>query len=84
MRRHAQAEEFDEAKRIEIVLAAQRMILPEHGPQLTLTGGTDFSAAWKHVHFGAEGVQSFGAALQPPDPNAMYGPPGTEIWTENI
>jgi peptide/nickel transport system substrate-binding protein len=79
----AQVEEFDEPKRQELILAAQRMILPEHGPQLTLTGGTQFSAAWKHVHFGPEGVQTCGGSLQPPDPDAKYGPPGTELWTEN-
>ena len=51
----AQSEEFDEAKRIEIVQEAQRMILPEHGPQITLTGGISYSARWKYVHLGPVG-----------------------------
>jgi peptide/nickel transport system substrate-binding protein len=78
----AQAEEFDEPKRQQIILEAQRMILPEYGPQLTLTGGTQFFAHWSHVHYGAEGVQTFGGLLEPPDPDAKYGPTGTEVWTE--
>jgi len=79
----AQSEEFDETKRQEIVLAAQRLILPEHGPQITLTGGIGYFAAWKHVHFGAEGAGGFGGSnLSTPIPGAEYGPYGTEMWTE--
>lgn len=79
----AQSEEFDEAKRQEIVWAAQRMILPEHGPQITLTGGIQYFAHWNHVHFGAGGAGGgFGGSLEEPDPGAEYGPYGTEIWTE--
>jgi len=72
----AQAEEFDEEKRKEIILEAQRMILPEHGPQLTLVGGFDYSARWKHVHiptvFGELGPEL------PPD----AGPLGADIWVD--
>jgi len=79
----AQSEEFDEAKRIDLVQRAQRMILPEHGPQITLTGGIQYFAYWNHVHFGAGGAEgSFGGSLQEPDPGAEYGPFGTDIWTE--
>jgi len=73
----AQSEEFDETKRQEIVLAAQRMILPEHGPQITLTGGIGYFASWKHVHFGAGGDP-----LATPIPGSDYGPVGTDMWTE--
>ena len=73
----AQSEEFDEKTRQETILAAQRMILPEYGPQLTLPGGIGYFANWKHVHFGAQGDP-----LATPVPGAVYGPTGTEIWTE--
>src|SRR3990172_7905648 len=79
----AQSEEFDEAARQEIVYAAQRMILPEHGPQITMTGGMNYFAYWKHVHFGAQGATGFGGTnLGTPVPGEEYGPFGTEIWTE--
>lgn len=69
----AQAEEFDEEKRKVIVNEAQRMILPEHGPQLTLTGGYFYSARWWYVHYPYEIGQ---------DPPKEVGPYGTDIWTE--
>ncbi len=69
----AQAEEFDEEKRRQIVLEAQRMILKEHGPQLTLTGGYFYSARWWYVHYPYEIGQ---------DPPKDVGPEGTDIWTE--
>ena len=72
----AQAEEFDEEKRREIVLEAQRMILPEHGPQITVTGGFGYSARWKHVHV-ATTVTDLGLELLPD-----AGPPGTDIWVD--
>jgi len=79
----AQSEEFDEAARQEIVYAAQRMILPEHGPQITMTGGMNYFAYWNHVHFGAQGATGFGGTnLGTPVPGEEYGPFGTEIWTE--
>jgi hypothetical protein len=53
------------------------MILPEHGPQLTLTGGVQYFAAWNYVHLGPEGD-----GLTAPEEGAEYGPPWTEVWTE--
>ena len=78
----AQALEFDEEKRKEIVLKAERMILPEHGPQLTLTSGIQYAARWNYVDFGPEGAGGFGGPLEEPDPDAEYGPAGTEIRVE--
>jgi peptide/nickel transport system substrate-binding protein len=69
----AQAKEFDEAKRQKIILDAQRMILKEHGPQLTLTGGQQYSARWSYVHFPFELGQ---------DPSATVNPNGVDTWTE--
>jgi len=74
----AQSEEFDEPTRIEIVQRAQRMILPEHGPQLTLTGGIGYFARWKHVQLGPADND-----LETPVPGSVYGPAGADIWTEN-
>ena len=71
----AQAEEFDEEKRIKIVLEAQRMILPEHGPQLTITGGFGYSAHWKHVNLGATPTGGFGYEV-----GTEFGPFGSDIW----
>jgi len=68
-----QAMEFDEAKRKEIVYAAQRMILLEHAPQITLTGGFAYSAHWSYVHFPYELGQ---------DPPKDAGPNGVDIWTD--
>jgi hypothetical protein len=53
------------------------MILPEHAPQLTLTGGVQYYSTWKYVHLGPEGD-----GLTPPEEGAEYGPPWTEVWTE--
>jgi peptide/nickel transport system substrate-binding protein len=72
----AQAEEFDDEKRKEIILEAQRMILPVHGPQLTLVGGFDYSARWKHVHI-PTAFTDLGPEL-PPD----AGPIGSDIWVD--
>ncbi len=71
----AQAEEFDEEKRREIVLAAQRLILPEHGPQLTITGGFGYNAFWKHVNLGATPTGGFGYEV-----GTESGPFGSDIW----
>ena len=71
----AQAEEFDEEERIKIVLEAQRLILPEHGPQLTITGGFGYSAHWKHVNLGATATGGFGFEV-----GAESGPFGSDIW----
>ncbi|MEO6197613.1 MAG: ABC transporter substrate-binding protein [Dehalococcoidia bacterium] len=72
---NAQAAEFDQAKRQQIVLEAQRMILKEHGPQLTLTGGYQYSARWSYVHFPFEIGQ---------DPPKDVNPIGCDVWTEKV
>jgi peptide/nickel transport system substrate-binding protein len=73
----AQAEEFDVEKRRELILEAQRMMLPEHGPQLTLTGGFEYDARWKHVH-----VSTVYTDLGPETaPDA--GPYGTDVWVDS-
>ena len=69
----AQAAEFEEAKRQKIILDAQRMILQEHGPQLTLTGGQQYSARWSYVR------DPFEIGKDPPKD---VGPIGVDIWTE--
>ncbi|KKM62929.1 hypothetical protein LCGC14_1516670, partial [marine sediment metagenome] len=74
----AQAEEYDVEKRREIILQAQRMILPEHGPQLTLPSSFAYAARWKHVHV-ATAVTSLGLE---PLPDA--GPFGADVWVDNV
>ncbi len=69
----AQSKEFDKDKRQKIILEAQRMILKAHGPQLTLTGGQQYSARWSYVHFPFELGQ---------DPGADVNPNGSDTWTE--
>jgi peptide/nickel transport system substrate-binding protein len=69
----AQSKEFEEASRQEIVLEAQRLILEEHGPQLTLSGGFAYSAHWNYVHYPYE------LGEDPPEDLATFG---AEIWTE--
>ncbi len=64
-------------KRQEIILQAQRMILPEHGPQLTLPSSFGYAARWKHVHVPTE-FGPLGAEL-PTD----AGPIGADIWVDN-
>lgn len=72
----AQSEEFDEAKRKELIFQAERKILEEHGPQLTLTGGYAYTAAWNYVHFGPGGF--FGG----PEPDPNLGPFGVDTWVD--
>ncbi|HSP56610.1 MAG TPA: ABC transporter substrate-binding protein, partial [Dehalococcoidia bacterium] len=69
----AQAMEFDEARRQKIILDAQHMILKEHGPQITLTGGQQYQARWNYVH------DPFEIGKDPPKD---VGPFGVDIWTE--
>jgi len=73
----AQAEEFDVEKRQEIILQAQRLILTEHGPQLTLPGSFGYAARWNYVHLPTE----FGP-LGPELP-ADAGPIGADIWVDD-
>jgi peptide/nickel transport system substrate-binding protein len=72
---NAQSEEFDQEKRQQIIYDAQRMILKEHGPQLTLTGGYQYSARWHWVHFPFEIGQ---------DPPKDVNPWGADTWTEKV
>ena len=72
----AQAVEFDEEKRREIILEAQRMILPEHGPQLTLPGSFAYAARWKHVH-----IPTVYGPLGPELPEGA-GPLGADVWVD--
>jgi len=69
----AQSEEFDLDKRQEIIYEAQRMMIREHSPQITLTSGYQYTARWAYVHFPFE----FG---EEPPPDVL--PFGCDIWTE--
>jgi len=75
----AQESEFDEAKRIKLVLEAQRMILTEHGPQITLPGGNLYGARWKYVHNPYQFFLDLGEGALPPEES---GPPCADTWTE--
>jgi hypothetical protein len=69
----AQAAEFDVEARQAIITEAQELILEEHGPQLTTTGGFGYSARRGYVHF------PFSIADDTPlDSN----PFGVDMWTE--
>jgi ABC-type transport system substrate-binding protein len=70
---NSQAQETDEAARQAIIYEAQRMILTEHGPQITLTGGYQYAARWNYVHLPYELGQ---------DPTQETLPFGADIWTE--
>jgi len=72
---NAQAREFEEPARQAIVEDAQRLILEEHGPQLTLSGGYQYSAHWDYVHYAYELGQ---------DPKADLAPFAAEVWTEKV
>jgi peptide/nickel transport system substrate-binding protein len=77
----AQESEFDEAKRIDIILAAQRMILKEHGPQITMPGGNFYGARWNYVHHSYQYFLDLGEGDIPPD---EIGPAGSDSWTEEV
>ncbi len=72
---HAQSKEPDEVKRQQIIKDAQNLILPEHGPQLTLTGDYQYTAHWNYVHFPYEINQ---------DPSESSDPYGVDTWTEKV
>jgi peptide/nickel transport system substrate-binding protein len=89
----AQSVEFDEAKRIDIILEAQRIMLKEHGPQITMPGGNFYAARWRHLHFPFElGVDPGEGALTPPTApgpegtqqllGGALGPESVDIWSE--
>jgi len=69
----AQAAEFDFEARKAIITEAQELILGEHGPQLTTTGGFQYSARKAVVHPGFSIDED-----TPLDSN----PVGVDIWTE--
>jgi peptide/nickel transport system substrate-binding protein len=69
----AQAREFDVEARKEIILEAQRTMIREHSPQITLTSGYQYTARWADVHFPFE----FGQ--EPPDDVLPFG---ADIWRE--
>jgi len=71
----AQSEEFDPDKRKALIYQAQRIMINEHGPQITLPSGYAYSARWSYVHFPYEIGQA-----QPSD----AGPFGTDLWTEEV
>jgi ABC-type transport system substrate-binding protein len=68
-----QATQFDETARQQTIFEAQRMILKERGPQLTMTGDYAYSARWWYVHFPYNIDQDV-----PEDVN----PNGVDFWTE--
>jgi peptide/nickel transport system substrate-binding protein len=70
-----QSQQFVESERQQTILEAQRMILKEHGPQLTMTGDYAYSARWYYVHT----PFNLGDDL-PPDIN----PIGCDIWREQV
>ncbi|HEY8768315.1 MAG TPA: ABC transporter substrate-binding protein [Dehalococcoidia bacterium] len=70
---NAQSKEPDETKRKQIITDAQNLIIKEHGPQLTLTGGYQYTAHWNYVHFPYEIDK---------DPTQTSNPFGVDTWTE--
>jgi ABC-type transport system substrate-binding protein len=70
-----QAREPDLAKRKQIILDAQRLIIKEHGPQITLTGGYAYTAHWNYVHLPYE------LGEDTPD---VFNPFGADLWTEKV
>jgi peptide/nickel transport system substrate-binding protein len=69
----AQSAEFNEEKRQQIITEAQELILEEHGPQLTTTGGFAYSANRAYVHF----------PFTIEDDTPLDSKPfGTQTWTE--
>ena len=75
----AQESEFDEEKRIKLILDVQRLILKEHGPQITMPSGNFYGATWKYVHNPYQFFLDLGEGGLPPE---EIGPPGSDTWTE--
>jgi len=75
----AQESDFDDDRRIQTILEAQRLILKEHGPQITLPGGNFYGARWKYVHHPYQYFLDLGEGDIPPD---KIGPAGADGWTE--
>jgi peptide/nickel transport system substrate-binding protein len=68
-----QSEQFDEEERLKTILEVQRLIIREHGPQITLPFGYQYAARWSYVHFPYELGQAF------PDDILPFG---CQTWTE--
>jgi peptide/nickel transport system substrate-binding protein len=71
----AQAQELDEQRRREIIQKAQRLMIEEHGPQITLPSGWEYHAHSSRIHYPYE----IGEA-----PSSDAGPWGSDIWTEEV
>jgi ABC-type transport system substrate-binding protein len=71
----SQEADFDEPHRIQTILDVQRLMIKEHGPQITMPGGNFYQARWSYVHV----PYLFGE-----DPTLESGPDGVDIWTEKV
>ncbi len=83
-----QSQEFNDEKRVEIIHKVQRLILKEHGPQITMPGGNFYSARWNYVHFpfefsGDPGTGILSVSEDPLKIGAMnLGPDASDLWSE--
>ena len=74
----AQSVDFNEESRIKTILEVQRMILKEHGPQITMPGGNFYAARHNYVYFPYEfGVDPGEGALK----DNEIGPEAADIYT---
>jgi len=74
----SQSVDFDEPHRIETILEAQRMMLEEHGPQITMPSGNFYAARWNYVYYPFEfGVDPGEGALV----DEEIGPEAADIYT---
>jgi len=83
----SQSVDFDEPHRIQTILEVQRMMIAEHGPQITMPGGNFYAARHDYVHFPFEfGVDIGAGALKPPKDSANIqiddiGPESSDIYS---
>ena len=70
----SQSVDFNEETRIKTILEVQRLILKEHGPQITLPGGNFYGAYWVYVNNPYQFFLDLG--------ENQTGPPGSDTWTE--
>jgi peptide/nickel transport system substrate-binding protein len=74
----AQSVDFNEESRIKTILEVQRMILKEHGPQITMPGGNFYAARHNYVYFPYEfGVDPGEGVLK----DNEIGPEAADIYT---
>jgi peptide/nickel transport system substrate-binding protein len=74
----AQSVDFNEDTRIQTILEVQRMILKEHGPQITMPGGNFYAARHNYVYFPYEfGVDPGEGVLK----DDQVGPESADIYT---